>query len=1493
MENKRKSLIITLLSIIIFIFGVIGILVWVVNMLSQNTAMTSKLITSQIHRLLDLESEVENPHAYVDWDLHYKIRADKLTFIHENEDLISVEDLKLNIFLPYFALKRIYITQMNGENLYVNFERTQENKLNIAEIFDISGFFKVYFRNSSISINKYFFKFTDNFQQPSQKMIITGDNILLSKFTLNKYMQLIMDGNIAYNKSNTPFSLNYNMKYPIKNKDFNFEINLPKFDVKTFKAYQKEFLPNFETGLKGDLKIKTQGGKYFAINGNIEDIEFWGKNFPLEFDFDEKVSISTGFEIIDKDIAIDSLQLVGKDFDVSTYGRLFDVTKLPLTLDLNIKIANNSNGQSLLKLLPMGIPVMGYAINDAKNFEVGGILNGQVHAKGTIGQLLVNGQINAEKFHLGYGKDLPEAGAELIFKNDKMFLNGIYYPNHDQKQFIKISGDVKITKPFVLNLDVESGENMDLSTVQRALKIYSEIFNFKIGPVAIMDIKQGRGKINLKIQGTPPNVFLYGKMDFQNGIATYPGLNGILENIVGEVNFEGKDIYYNNISGYQNGIKALAKGKTQIHKNGLTHFYLDIPSAPLDYAQTFINNSPLIEKVSTALNIIQKPLGEGALNLVLESDKDSIEPYAKGQVRIKNGSCNIEGLAYRAENISGKVDFDTYKSFLDLKGIINGENAILSGEASQKNSKIIIETPNTDVLAAYEFIYNSPLFADMKDGFNDFSEFNGKIKTQTILSGDLSNKNEPDFYTTIDIIQGKLRYLDIKEDIILNSGRVIAQQDKLLFNNLQGTVAGAPFRMDGITTNIGTPNEKPDLKIVIHNLDVKNVAKIIDTKLLEPEVNELLKKFTYTGGLVNITAYVEGLDIKTHLDFYNASACYKESGENILIKSGEFIADEENLEMKNLAIQMSNSDILIDGTIKNYQKNPLFDINFTSNIEQKDFNNTLARIFNIPLTLNGRIYTNVDFRGDINNWHIKTRAMLNDNSYIFYKGASIGEGLSKFMFFDVQGIGNDIIINTFDVLSPKNTTEQTKPEIIAQVKGEIKGLQNEYPIIKDLDVKFNDYMNISFLNILFYDPIKPKPLLQNGFVKGELLLNGPVNNMEIIGNTVVKEAIIPSINTTIEKMDVNFKKDFIEIDNAQIDLAGAKATIKAVLENNFLSPVKIKNMELSAQDVNIDKIIQSFSNLFAKEKSNSQNPFHIPAPPVVIQNGNIDIKNLVYSSLPVQNLSAQISFNENWILDVKNILADITGGTVNGNMKYNIYSTDLAGKITVDNVTSNVLASTFLNLPNEVSGEMDANIEFTTKGKNHTDIIQNLNGLAHFKLYKGRMLRLGSIEYMLRIANTFKGGLARLNLNAIVNLVAPKTGYFDTVEGDINIQDGLILTDAITFKSSELNLFLTGSYNMNNSIVNATLIGQMPIESKESILWLGPLGKISLNSLMKQLLKEAKKEIEENNFFRNPMAYLNAIPGLSEMDKDYRFFVVSLDGNLYTEKYVDKFRWIK
>ncbi|MCR4881700.1 MAG: hypothetical protein K6A44_07105 [bacterium] len=1508
--HKKRKIIIKILSIMVFILGALGILVWGLNTVSQNKTLTSKFIHFQIERLLDLDSEVENPHAYLDWDMQYKIRADKLSFIQNNSDLVTMEDVNLSVFLPYMLLKKIYITQMNVSNLFVDAQRYDKDKINIIEIFNIKSFFDIYFRNSEISVNRYFIKFIDTYHQPEEKIFITGDNIFLSKFTQNKYLQLIADGNIDYKNRVTPFAINYNAKIPTIQKDFNFEVSLPDFDAQIVSDYVKEFEPNTVLEGKGRLRAKISNSKYVNLKADLEDIKLETPRLPLRFDYDDKFSIQTklAFENKTKNVIIEKFNVKGKDFETSTSGKVIDITKRPLNIDLDIKVEENSNGNSIMKLIPWGLPSMNYAVDKIKKYNAGLIMGGQAHAKGKIGYLEIYGHAHGKDANLGYGFDYPSSTVNVDFKGEKLYLNGTYYPNKDEKQYTKVDGSIKIKKPFYLDLKTYSSPYLDVVSGQKALNILSDVCNFSTGPLALLNLKQGFTTVpNLEIKGTPPYIYLNGKASFWNGVGSMPGLYGEVEKTSGEVDFLGKDIVFKNIKGMQEGTWGYAHGKTEIHNKALTHFYMHIPEVSLVLAKQYIDNSPLIKQISDALKGILDPKGMIEISFVLISDQDTPLPYTEGFVSVpKPGSCNIAGLAYRATDVTGRVDFDTYQSRIDFDGYVHGVKTKLTGTAETNYSNLLIVNEKADINAAYEFFVNSPMFEDMKDSLKDLKDFNGTMRIETRVTGDLA-KTKGDFTCDIDIFNGSLKYLDIPEPIVLKSGHIKARRDKTQLNNISGTVFETPFNLVGLVTDAGTPREKYDVKFEMKDFPICNVKKLVGTQIFPAEANELMTELDFKGGFVDVVSYVDKKENKSKITFNNAAAYYKKASNPIVAKSGEMFFSKDLIKFNDLDIKMTDSDFLIDGNIYDYEKNPKFNIDVTSNIAGTDFNDTMVPLFQIPISLTGKIYTNLNFTGSMDNWNAKMRAMLDDNSYVNYKNANIGAALSKFMFVDASGNMNDVNIKTLDIFSP--TPDITaQPPLLAQMYGKVKDIKSKNPYLDDFHLKLNDYMNISFLNILFYNPKKPQPLLSDGKIKGNILLNGYADNMSILGKAKILNAVIPSISTTIEKMAIDFNKKLISTKDTVIDIAGSKANVSAVLENRFTLPFYIKEIELASDSINIDNILKTFNNLFAdktpqpekkknKKSKQKENIVIAPAPnpPVIIDKGKIRFDEIVYQNLVAKNAKADFKISSDWNCAAKNISANIADGTINGDLLYNFYTTKVEGNVEAQNVAADTIASTFMNLPNELSGQMDANASFSTKGKTHEELIQNMNGSASFRLNKGRMLRLGSIEYMLRVANTVKGGITRLNLNAIVNLVAPRTGYFDTIEGDFKVLDGIIYSDKVTSRSSELNLFMAGMYNMNNSYVNGTIIGQMPIESKESILWLGSLGRISLNSLLRQLTREAKEVIRENeeNFFYNPQAYIDTISDLKTNRSGYRFFVVSLKGNLYEDKYVDDFKWIK
>ena len=219
---------------------------------------------------------------------------------------------------------------------------------------------------------------------------------------------------------------------------------------------------------------------------------------------------------------------------------------------------------------------------------------------------------------------------------------------------------------------------------------------------------------------------------------------------------------------------------------------------------------------------------------------------------------------------------------------------------------------------------------------------------------------------------------------------------------------------------------------------------------------------------------------------------------------------------------------------------------------------------------------------------------------------------------------------------------------------------------------------------------------------------------------------------------------------------------------------------------------------------------------------------------------------------------------------------------------ANAAATTFFQIPNEIYGTMNGQLDFTTKGSSPEELIKNSNGSGNFKITDGKLVRLGSMEYLLRAANIAQAGITGLNLNNLIDLFTPqKTGHFDTISMDIRIQNGILHTDNLISKSPNLNLYIMGSFDMETNYADLTVLGRLPKKIKGV---LGPIGSLSINSML-DMIPGVDALTESNLAAMIPI--LNRIPGFELDNKEYRRFVVNIEGDFYNPSSVKKFRWLK
>lgn len=189
------------------------------------------------------------------------------------------------------------------------------------------------------------------------------------------------------------------------------------------------------------------------------------------------------------------------------------------------------------------------------------------------------------------------------------------------------------------------------------------------------------------------------------------------------------------------------------------------------------------------------------------------------------------------------------------------------------------------------------------------------------------------------------------------------------------------------------------------------------------------------------------------------------------------------------------------------------------------------------------------------------------------------------------------------------------------------------------------------------------------------------------------------------------------------------------------------------------------------------------------------------------------------------------------------------------------------------------------KGVTSVDCINTLSGNGNFTVADGRMPKLGSLEYLLKAGNLITGGITGLSINGIIDLITPlKTGNFQSISGSIKIKDGIANDIQVFSKGKDLNMYLTGSYNIATLVADMEVYGSL---SKNFSTLLGRIGNASLNRLFSAIPGISINEINPKS-----TSNINKIPNFDK-NNTLRVFKAEIYGDINGNNYVKSFRWIK
>ena len=138
----------------------------------------------------------------------------------------------------------------------------------------------------------------------------------------------------------------------------------------------------------------------------------------------------------------------------------------------------------------------------------------------------------------------------------------------------------------------------------------------------------------------------------------------------------------------------------------------------------------------------------------------------------------------------------------------------------------------------------------------------------------------------------------------------------------------------------------------------------------------------------------------------------------------------------------------------------------------------------------------------------------------------------------------------------------------------------------------------------------------------------------------------------------------------------------------------------------------------------------------------------------------------------------------------------------------------------------------------------------------------------------------------MIDLVTPlKTGNFDSISGDIHINNGVAHSINIYSNGNDLNMYMTGSYNLLSSIADMKIYGSL---TKNITTVFGKIKNASLNTLFNTI-----PGVNSQNEALLMQTEISKIPDIKNATNIYRIFAVEINGDINGENYVRSFKWVK
>ena len=1075
-------------------------------------------------------------------------------------------------------------------------------------------------------------------------------------------------------------------------------------------------------------------------------------------------------------------------------------------------------------------------------------------------------------------KDTVKIKSDINFINNGLQINDLKITGNNINAFM--SGKVTRLNSNLPNLDLKIGVNN--SKAENILPLIPDIPNLS-PDIDVLLLKQtgfwGDASGNLEIKGKADFPNVYGNVLVKNAYMVKQIPNA--EKATIKLTFTGDKMDLDVKVPTSPTQTVWVTGPINLDKNRSADLHItSTKDVDLKTAQIVLN--PLHEILHFDLGPvpIMDIKGKGGINLhIIGTRKD---PHGWGQFSFNNATVSFLDVHNMVlQNGSGTLDFKNQDTLFQTKtATLNGKPISVRGTCSLLgNLDFDVISNGQDLAKLLNTINTSPMLVDIQNLFKPVEKMSGNANIKINLFGQVKDINDVVFNKNI-FAKGTIEMLS--DSIKLKGLPAIRTSGIVNFKNLdanfdlQSLINSSKLDITGkIKENYG------NIKIVSNRFNLGDGIKILSLNLpYSKDLATINSSFTaqYDGKIDNIN--LDRIRLKGKI--YNN----KGAKSTLIVNNSDFELKNSTLRLPKINARFGQMPILFEGKVTNIAQIPNLNMYVNLKPTQEFFDEFYNKKSLYPIKMKGDVNLTSRITGDINNINAKTILNIAENSHLYYMGATIGD------------IENPVRITTNSTYSQQKikinnlqydkiiTSQNNKPYAKTQLNasGTLKMLSANNVAFENFKIKTQTPSDAKIFNIIFR-----KPFMKQGVFTSDLVLNGTSLNPKIIGKLGITSIDIPFFDSDITSIDLNFKHNKLFIKSKGTILTN-DIQLDAEMKNRLIAPFVVDNVNIKVSDLDVNKITDKLRDFEAeatrKPTSQMNSTQEIDMSQLVVNNANIQADKIKIRNINSDNFTAKLKLNNKKILDVEQFKFDIAQGSVFGKLQHNLNNHRTELDIHLNDANASIMSEALFDLKGQVYGLVDGNFILNCSGDTQDKCFKTLSGNGNFKISDGRMPKLGSLEYLLKAGNLFKGGITGLSINSIIDLITPlKTGNFESIAGDIHITNGI--ADKINVYSSghDLNMYMTGSYNIVTSVADMVILGSL---SKNITTVFGKIKNASLSTLFNTI--PGVNDQTEKLLMQEDIA---KIPNIKNATDIYRIFAVDINGDINGDKYVKSFKWVK